>query len=600
MPDGTSLLRDFAIIMAVAGAALILFRRLGQPAILGYLVAGFIIGPFVLPSFSLDDTRTIRLLADLGLVVLLFALGLEFGWERIRRVGLRVIFIGAVEVIFMLALGYEVATLLGWSAIEAIFLGSALSISSSAVLSKVLRDMGKLHEPPGRLIIGILVVEDFAAVILLSILSGAATGGATDLSKIGLLLGRLALFTASALVFGGLLAPRVIRFVAQFRSSETLLVASLALCFGLALLAHELGISGAAGAFLIGTVLGDTEHSEEIIRIVSPIRDMFAALFFVSIGMLVDLLQLAHFIGPVLIVSAVFIVGKVVVNTAATFLAGHDGRTSLSVGAGMPQVGEFSLAMVKVGADNGVLGSFLYPLVTATTAVTSLLYPFIFRSADRTADFLGRRSPRLLKHYVSNLTLWLTTVRRAFGFRSELARQAQGAVRGTLLNLGIVVFLIALGTSVVGFTQQLSRLLPLSQSALGLIIGSTTVALCVPPAVVMWRHLCTLADAVSHFVLRRPGTSSHLWKRESVRLVLRQTMLVFVALLVVVWSLPLIFHLLFLGGLSAPIPILVVAALVAVAGRAALRIHRTLEATFRRTFLGQSEAESDRPVNRRA
>lgn len=303
MPEEFSLLRDFAIIMAVAGGALVLFRRLGQPPILGYLLAGLIVGPFTLPAPPVQNTETVRLLADLGLVLLLFALGVEFGWERIRQIGLRVIFIGAFEITLMIAVGYEVGRLLGWSATEAIFLGSALSISSSAVLAKVLRDTGRLQTVPGRLIVGILVVEDFAAVVLLAILSAVATTGTATLGDIGFLVGKLALFALAALTLGGLFAPRVMGFVAQFRSQETMLIASLALCFGLALVGQGLGISAAAGAFLIGTVLGDTEQSEEITRIMSPVRDMFAAIFFVSIGMLVDLSTVGEFIVPALIIS---------------------------------------------------------------------------------------------------------------------------------------------------------------------------------------------------------------------------------------------------------------------------------------------------------
>jgi len=336
-----SLVRDFAIIMATAGVTLVLFRRLHQPPILGYLLAGIIVGPFILKGFSVLDTGAIRRLADLGIVLLLFGIGLEFGWQRIRRVGFQVLLIGTVEMLFMLAVGYRLGRALGWNGTEAVFLGAALSISSSAILSKMLRDSGKLHRAEGRLIMGILVVEDFVAVIMLAVLSGTATTGTMDLQHIGLLVGRLIVFTVSALVLGALIAPRLVGFVARYQSGETLLIAGLALCFGVAVMAEQLGLSAAAGAFLIGVVLGDTEHSPKMLEVMGPVRDMFGALFFVSIGMLVDVTALWHFIGPALIVSVVFIAGKVLVNTAATFVAGHDTRTSLRVGTGMPQVASF-------------------------------------------------------------------------------------------------------------------------------------------------------------------------------------------------------------------------------------------------------------------
>jgi len=265
--------------MSVAGIGIVVMRRLGLPSILGYLIAGVIVGPFTFDNPIVEDVATIRRLADLGLVLLLFALGLEFGWERVRQVGLKVLFIGAVEVTLMIALGYQLGLAFGWTGTEAIFLGAAMSISSSAILVKMLRDSGQLYGPRGRLIVGILVVEDFAAVALLSVLSGVATGDTANIEDIGQIALKLAIFTAAALVSGALIAPRVIAIVAKLKSSDSLLIASLAMAFGLALVAEELGISAAAGAFLIGAVLGDSEHSDQIIHRMEPVRDVFAALF---------------------------------------------------------------------------------------------------------------------------------------------------------------------------------------------------------------------------------------------------------------------------------------------------------------------------------
>jgi monovalent cation:H+ antiporter-2, CPA2 family len=305
--------------MAVAGGALVLFRHFKLPPVLGYLLAGIIIGPFTLPNPPVQNVDTIRLLADLGLVLLLFGIGLELGWQRIRQVGARVILIALMQMTIMFALGYEIAALLGWARAEGVFLGAALSISSSAILVKMLRDTGTLFATRGRLIVGILVVEDFVAVILLTVLSGVSTASAATPTDIGTLAGKLAIFGVAALVFGALFAPRLIRFVNRFRSDETLLIASLALCFGLALAGQQLGLSAASGAFLIGMVLGDTDHAQEISRIMNPVKDMFAALFFVSIGMLMDIRSFTDFLAPALIISGVFITGKVVANTLGRF-----------------------------------------------------------------------------------------------------------------------------------------------------------------------------------------------------------------------------------------------------------------------------------------
>ena len=592
----SDLVRTFAITMGVAGASLVLFRLLRLPPVLGYLLAGIIISPFILPdSLTLpdsladtpgDNTSIISLLADLGLALLLFGIGLEFGWQRIRRIGSRVILIGLVEMTIMFTLGYQVGTLLGWTGLERVFLGASLSISSSAILVKMLRDTGTLFAPQGQLIVGILVVEDFVAVVLLTVLSGVASTGAANLGDVGSLIGKLALFGVAALAFGGLLAPRLIHFVKRFESDETLLITSLALCFGLALAAQELGLSGAAGAFLIGMVIGDTDHAEEIARIMSPVRDMFAALFFVSIGMLMDLSLFADFAVPALIISAVFIAGKVLADTTGTLLSGHNGRTSLSVGMGMPQLGEFSLAIAKVGAEQGVVGAYFNPVITMVTALTALLYPFIFRSTTVTANFLDRNSPRLLKQYGDNLFLWLATSRSAFRFQGPRARRIQHAVRLIVLNLGIIVLFLGLGTGALQFTLPLSELVLLKESIVGLIIGSLVLALCVPPAVAIWRYLHNLTEGVAGYVSPHRSARSTVWAGHNLRLVLRDSILILIVLIPTIWSIPFIYHLFSLGSVAAPLPILLLVGLTAGLTLAAFQIHRIMEATFSRTFLG--------------
>jgi CPA2 family monovalent cation:H+ antiporter-2 len=592
MPEDVTLVRDFAIIMAVGGGALALLSRFGQPPILGYLLAGVIIGPFTLPHPPVQDTETVRLLADLGLVLLLFAMGLEFGWKRIRQVGLRVIFIGVIEITFLIALGYEAGILLGWNGTEAFSLGAALSISSSAILAKVLRDTGRLRTTPGQLIIGILVVEDFAAVILLVLLSAIATTGTATASDIGFLVGKLALFAVVALTLGGLLAPRVINFVARFHSQEMMLVTGLALCFSLALVATELGISAATGAFLIGAVLGDTEHSDEMIRIMSPVRDMFAAIFFVSIGMLVDLAAVAEFIVPALIVFAIFLLGKILANTIGTFVAGHDGRTSLTVGMSMPQIGEFSLAMVKVGHEGGTIGPLLYPVITVTTALTSFTFPYIFRAADSATNLLERRSPRLLRAYLTSLSGLLASLRSAFTLRGEVSMQIQRSSRVLLLNLGIIVVIITTGTFLLGFTQALGDSVHLPEGIVGLVVGGIVVTLCVPPVVIMWRALGTLADRVSLHALRRRD-SRRVWGREGLRQVLRNSLLILATVLIAIVSVPFVSHLLILGPFTAPIPALLLVLLIALLARTAFKIHLVLEETFTGAFYEAEAAEPE-------
>ena len=359
--------RDFALIMVAAAVALILFRLIRQPPILGYLLAGLLVGPFALQGRFVQDTETVSLVAEVGLVVLLFSIGVEFGWERIRKVGLRVVLIGAVEITGMILLGYFLGRSLGWSSTTSIYLGAALAFSSSAVLVQILRENGQLMSLRGQLVVGILVVEDFVAVVILAVFSGYATQGDENALQVWPIAIKMGVFAIGALVFGTLFAPRLMDLLDYLKSRETLLIGSLGICFGVGLLAREMGLSAGAGAFLIGTVLGDTRHRDQVARLITPVRDVFAALFFVSIGMLVNMGDIPQFFGTALIVTGVLLAGKILAATIGTLLTGHDGETALQVGTSMPQPGEFSLAIARSGSESAAVGAQLYPCLLYTS-----------------------------------------------------------------------------------------------------------------------------------------------------------------------------------------------------------------------------------------
>lgn len=586
------LLRDFGVITVVAGVSILIMHRLNMPSILGYLIAGILVGPFLLPNPPVKDVETIKGFADLGLVLLLFSLGLEFGWQRIREVGIRVLIIGSIEISVMIAVGYQLGIALGWTGTEAIFLGAALSISSSAVLVKVLRDAGQLQSARGRLIVGILVVEDFAAVILLSLLSGVAITGTASIEDIGLIAGKLAIFTAVALVGGALLVPRFIKYVSASGSGELLLIVGLALALGMALLGEQLGLSAAAGAFLIGAVLGDTEEAEDITHRIGPVRDIFAALFFVSIGMLIDFGDVANFIVPAFIATAVFIGIKIVVPTLATFFTGQDGETSLSVGFGMPQVGEFSLAIVKVGADYAVVSALIFPVVTLTTLITAVLYPFIFKASDRVSSTLNSRSPQWLRAYIGSLTVWLTTLRRSFALKSPGAKEVQGAIQLMFVNLALIAVVLGVGAFVLRFSDDLSSEL-LSESVIGLLISGLTVALCIPSIITLWKQTNRLSKALPPMLLRRRRTPSRrLWQTAQVEMVVRNTFLIIISFAVILIAIPFIWRLLSIGTFAAPLPVIILVIVGAVLARSILKLHGTLEGSFTRTFFGDGGGDA--------
>ena len=582
-----SLLRDFAIIMATSAVALVVFRWLKQPPVLGYLIAGALVGPYLFTGFTVSNVESVRRIADLGLLVLLFTLGVELGWQRIRRVGFSVIFIAVIEVAVMLYLGFKTGIALGWTQTEALFLGAALSMSSSAVLIKYLRDSGQLHAAHGQIIIGIAIIEDFLAVILLSLLSGVATTGGADAGQLGSLALKLGIFAIAALVLGTLFVPRLLRFLGKFESPETLLLVSLGLCFGLGLTASELGLSATAGAFLIGTVVGDTEFSEKIGRITAPVRDMFTALFFVSIGMLVNFGDFGRIVLPTLAVAVLFIGGKIAINTAAALLTGHDGRTSLKVGAGMPQLGEFSLAMVKTGSDHGAVGSALYPVVAITSVITSFLFPFCMRLADPVSDFVTRRSPAFLKQYAGLMTQSFAALHRTPGLHGEDAQLVRRASRLVAVNLVIIAMLLAIGAVALAYTSHLAAAFGRGEGLIGLIIGAAVITLCVPSGLVVWRGVSDLAEKLTdRLVLGRLGPARYERHMAVVR-VTQQSLLAVLIVLGVIWVLPMVVQLLAIGSLATPLPIVALVVTVLVTARLAVKVHEAVEVAFRRTILGE-------------
>ncbi len=591
-----TLVKDLAIIMVVAGGVTLLFRWLRQPVILGYLIAGVLIGPYTFPVPPVSDVHTISLLADIGIILVLFTLGLEFSWDRIREVGLSVVMIGVIEITTMICLGYSLGRLMGWSATEAIFLGAALHISSSAIIVKILRDTGKLKEQSSRLIVGILVVEDFAAIAIIALLSGIATTGAADFGDIGSLVLRLVLFIVVSLVFGAILVPRIINFTHRFRSNEALLIISLGLCFAMALISNSLGLSVAAGAFLMGALIGDTKHSEAIIGILTPVRQMFAALFFVAIGMLVNIFEFREFIVPALIVSSVFILGKVISNTGATFISGRSGRTSLEVGMSMPQMGEFSLVITKVGVDRGVVMSSLYPIIALSTAITSVTTPYIMRSVGFVARFLDHRSPGLLKIYVSRLADWFKALRGAFTRRTPTAMAIRNAIKNIAINLLIVMVLISAGTFSLHFVDDLARLTGIRTDIIGLLLGFLVVMLCVPSFVIIWRNVCSLVDdLVEHVII--PRVSAKVWKTETLHVMLRDSIVIMLAIFAGVLFSPLIIGVLKFGVSGWAIPALLLAVLIYLVVRSLSDIHEQLEGTFRRTLLGEEYLSTSQTAN---
>jgi CPA2 family monovalent cation:H+ antiporter-2 len=400
---GVTFLQDLAVVMIVAGLVTVIFHRFKQPVVLGYILAGFIIGPHTPPYPLIKDEETIKTLSELGVILLMFSLGLEFNFRKLRQVGGTAVIAALLEIVLMVWVGYEIGRLFGWKTMDSIFLGAMLSISSTTIIIKALAELGKSKEHFAQLIFGILIIEDILAIVMLALLSGIAMTGSMTVGGASLTIGKLAIYLTATVVVGLIAVPRLLGYVAKFKSNEMLLVSVLGLCFGFSLLAAKLGYSVALGAFIIGAVIAEAREIGKIETLTEPIRDMFSAVFFVSIGLLIDPRVLAAHWLPVVVITLAVVVGKIITCAFGAFVAGNDSRTSLRVGMGLAQIGEFSFIIASLGLALKVTSEFLYPIAVAVSALTTLLTPYLIKSADGLVNWFSRAAPRPL---VANLQLY--------------------------------------------------------------------------------------------------------------------------------------------------------------------------------------------------
>jgi CPA2 family monovalent cation:H+ antiporter-2 len=443
-------LQDLAVLMLVAGVVTLLFHRFKQPVVLGYLIAGVVVGPHTPPFTLIHDEDIIKTLSELGVVFLMFSLGLEFSLRKLKAVGVTAFIAAFLEIVLMFWAGYEVGTVFGWKKWDSIFLGAMLSISSTTIIVKALAELGRSREKFAELIFGILVIEDILAIVMIAILSGVVTSGAFNAGDIVTTTGQLAAFLVATLVIGLLLVPRFIGYVAKFRSNEMLLITVLALCLGVSLLAVKLKYSVALGAFLIGAIIAESTEIVKIEKLMEPVRDFFSAIFFVSIGLLIQPKLLITYAWPIFIITIVVIVGKVLACSFGTFTAGHDTRTSLRVGMGLAQIGEFSFIIAAMGATRNVTSDFLYPIGVTVSALTTLATPYLIRGADRLVVGFDRVAPEKLTRSLDSYTGWAGRLGKGgeSGFEGALIRKLLGQVLiNVILIAGIFICASYLGES---------------------------------------------------------------------------------------------------------------------------------------------------------
>lgn len=432
-----SFIQDLAVIMLVAGVVTILFHRLRQPVVLGYIVAGFIIGPHTPPFGLIHDEDTIKTLAELGVIFLMFCLGLEFSLRKLFKVGATAFIAAFLEIVLMIWIGFEIGRWFGWSTMDSLFLGAILAISSTTIIVKALNDLKMKNERFAQLIFGVLIVEDILGIGIIALLSGIAVSGTVSSGEVFSTVGKLSLFMIVALVIGILLVPRLLAYVARFESNEMLLITVLGLCFGFCLLVVKLEYSMVLGAFLIGAIMAESRQLLKIERLIEPVRDLFSAIFFVAIGLMIDPQVLIDYAWPIVVITLAVVLGKMLSCGMGAFIAGNDGRTSLRVGMGLSQIGEFSFIIAALGMTLQVTSDFLYPVAVAVSAITTLLTPYLIRAADPLSIRLGKVVPQRLSRVLSLYGEWLRNIQPQ-GEGAMLAAM----IRRILLQVGVNLALV--------------------------------------------------------------------------------------------------------------------------------------------------------------
>lgn len=389
-----ALILDLTLILVVAGAVTLIFKRLKQPLVLGYIVAGFLVSPHMPYLASVVDKENIQTWADIGVLFLLFALGLDFSFKKILKMGMAPV-IAACSIVFsMMLLGILVGKLFGWSQMNCVFLGGMLAMSSTTIIYKAFDDMGLRQQHFASLVMSVLILEDVLAIVMMVMLSTIADGNSAGGGQLLMSILRLGFILVLWFVVGIFLIPLFLRKTRKLMTDEMLVIIALGLCFLMAVIATQAGFSSAFGAFVMGSILAETIEADKIIRLVEPVKNLFGAVFFVSVGMLVDPQILVTQWLPIIVLTLTILFGQAVFGSTSYMLSGQPLKTAMRCGFSMAQIGEFAFIIASLGLTLGVIGDFLYPIVVAVSVVTTFLTPYMIRAADPAYELLERRMPK--------------------------------------------------------------------------------------------------------------------------------------------------------------------------------------------------------------
>lgn len=446
------LVKDLALILMVAGIVTIIFKKLKQPLVLGYIVAGFLVSPHMPYTMSVIDETDIKTWADIGVIFTLFSLGLDFSFKKIVKMGASPIIASIVIVFSMMMLGISIGHGFGWSKMDCIFLGGMLAMSSTTIIYKAFDDMGLRQQKFAGMVMSVLILEDILAIVMMVMLSAIAGGNNPDGEQmIGSVI-KIAFFLVLWFIVGIFAIPLFLRSVRKLINNETLLIVALGLCCGMAVLSTKVGFSSAFGAFVMGSILAETIEAEKIIKLVEPVKNLFGAIFFVSVGMLVDPKILIEYAIPILALVGSILIGQAIFGTFGFMLGGESLKSAMRCGFSMAQIGEFSFIIASLGLSLGVISNYLYPVVVAVSVITTFLTPYMIRLATPTYQVMEKHLPKRLINILNHFAMSHPSTTQQSKWKSLLRQMLINTVAYSILTAAVIALMF---TFVLPFTRSL-------------------------------------------------------------------------------------------------------------------------------------------------
>ena len=446
------LVKDLALILMVAGIVTIIFKKLKQPLVLGYIVAGFLVSPHMPYTMSVIDETDIKTWADIGVIFTLFSLGLDFSFKKIVKMGASPIIATVVIVFFMMMLGISIGHGFWWSKMDCIFLGGMLAMSSTTIIYKAFDDMGLRQQKFAGMVMSVLILEDILAIVMMVMLSAIAGGNNPDGEQmIGSVI-KIAFFLVLWFIVGIFAIPLFLRSVRKLINNETLLIVALGLCCGMAVLSTKVGFSSAFGAFVMGSILAETIEAEKIIKLVEPVKNLFGAIFFVSVGMLVDPKILIEYAIPILALVGSILIGQAIFGTFGFMLGGESLKSAMRCGFSMAQIGEFSFIIASLGLSLGVISNYLYPVVVAVSVITTFLTPYMIRLATPTYQVMEKHLPKRLINILNHFAMSHPPTTQQSKWKSLLRQMLINTVAYSILTAAVIALMF---TFVLPFTRSL-------------------------------------------------------------------------------------------------------------------------------------------------